>query len=199
MLETCLTSEDLSHLSLDRCFEWIYTFQWMHHLDKEILWIDDAVWSTDLGCWDSSVWPAGQDLGEGSLLLILQVMNPLLSRCAYLLDHGAGEESQLLHLLLLSLIQFYSYSYLYIEDSRSATEVMRISECAGECMRVLSAILKPRRGAIVSPVIIGKTDDEVSDPSSDPWGRVTSEIIQNGCKILCSELVNKVNFFLSLL
>jgi hypothetical protein len=178
LLNICQREENLLDCTIDRCFEWINTFQWMNQFDKEISWIDDAEWVTEQGCWNSSVWPAGQDLGDGTLLTLLNAMEPLLRRCATVLDvpqqleeepeEAAGEE-------------------VGEENRRSSTELMRFAECAGECMRVLSAILKPRRGAVISPL-----DREFcANPEEDRWNVVSGSVLYHGCKILSSDLVSK--------
>jgi hypothetical protein len=179
LLSRCQHEENLLDCTIDRCFEWINTFQWMNQFDKEISWIDDAEWVAEQGCWNSSVWPAGQDLGDGTLLMLLNVMEPLLRRCATVLDlqqeqqleEEPGEETE-------EVTQ---------EKSRSATELMRFAECAGECMRVLSAILKPRRGGVISPA----NHDSCTNPENDRWDVVSSSVLSHGCRILSSDLVSK--------
>lgn len=170
LLNLC-RKENLLTCSIDRCFEWINTFQWMYQFDKEISWIDDAEWAAEEGCWNSSVWPAGQDLGEGTLLFLIGTMEPLLRRCAVVLaEQSAANISG--------------------EDrNRGATELMRFSECAGECMRILSAILKPRRGGIISTV---------HDEEKDEWGVISDSVLECGCKILSSDLVSKVTAWMSI-
>jgi hypothetical protein len=173
LLDSCLHDENLMSCPIDRCFEWIYTFQWMYQFDKEISWLDDAEWISEQGCWNSSIWPAGQDLGDGSLLKLVHAMEPLLRRCATALDEqekSSQEEGEELN----------------EEKSRGATELMRFAECAGECMRVLSAILKPRRGAVISPL------SPSDDPEKDQWNIISNSIMFHGCKLLSSDLVSKV-------
>lgn len=168
LLDIC-KKENLLMCSIDRCFEWINTFQWMYQFDKEISWIDDAEWVSDEGCWNSSVWPAGQDLGDGTLLQLIETMEPLLRRCAVVLTDNAKP------------------AVLYGGESSNlgATELMRFAECAGECMRILSAILKPRRGGIISTF-------SYEEENKNRWGVVADSILEFGCKILSSDLVSKV-------
>lgn len=172
LLNICQHEENLLDCTIDRCFEWINTFQWMFQFDKEISWIDDAEWVAEQGCWNSSVWPAGQDLGDGTLLSLLNAMEPLLRRCATTLDPHQQPKEKI------------------EEDGEergiSSTELMRFAECAGECMRVLSAILKPRRGAVIAPL-----DSANSEEAGDRWSVVSNSILYHGCKILSSDLVSK--------
>lgn len=179
----------------------------MYQLDKEFSWLDDAVWVSDQGCWNSSVWPAGQDLGEGTLLKFISAMEPLLRRCANVLSEQPDTQS------IITESESYTLEIENIDgndenkennneqddngdngdnsndnnnEGRGATEVMRFAECVGECMRVLSAVLKTRRGALIPAY------NEDNATENDKWGTITDSILYNGCKILSSDLVSKV-------
>ena len=195
----CLYQENLFICLIDRCFEWVYTFQWMYQLDKEFSWLDDAIWVSEQGCWNSSVWPAGEDLGEGTLLKFMSAMEPLLRRCSNVL----GNQSQIITVEANNLLEVdkdddddggennnennnESQNKNKNTEARGATEVMRFAECAGECMRVLSAVLKTRRGALIPPY-----RQEINN-ENNKWGIITDSILYNGCKILSSDLVSKV-------
>jgi hypothetical protein len=163
-IDTCVASDDMTEGSVDVCFGWVYTFQWMYMLDRELSWLDDGSWqSGDASCWETSVWPAGQYIGNGTMLRVLGAFAPLLRRCA-------------------GVIASPSKSSEGSPVSHTTSEVMRYGECVGECMRVMSAFLKSRRGAIVSP----------SSGTSDSWDDVTDTLMAAGCAILGSETVSKV-------
>lgn len=169
-VDMCVASNDMIEGSVDTCFGWVYTFQWMYMLDRELSWLDDgSLQSGEVGCWQTSVWPAAQDIGNGTMLRILEAIAPLLRRCAAVISSPAKTHDG-------------------PAASHTTSEIMRHGECVGECMRVLSALLKSRRGAIISPSPV-TTSGHIE---CDSWDGVTKTLMASGCAILGSETVSKV-------
>lgn len=189
-LDMCALSRDMSEGTVDKCFGWVYTFQCMHLLDRDVSWLDDGSWEATDGCWESSVWPAGQDIGNGSLLKFLETVSPLLHRCAVALSRPPPTESSAPAAAitppaaLLPTPSLETDAEGGTESSQTAADVMRYAECVGECLRVVSAVLKPRRGAIVPA-----TD---SSGTADAWDEVSDSILRDGCVVLSSQFVSKV-------
>ena len=124
----------------------------------------------------TEVWPATAHLGNGSLLNLLQAMSMVLQRCT------TG---------LVSLEAPSAASAT--TPSTSTADALRYSECVGECMRVLSAVLKSRRKASIPPISLLHETFASTANEDDAWGVTSSNIIQYGCQLLSCESCNKVS------
>lgn len=117
------------------------------------------------------MWPATSHLGNGSLLSLLQAMALVLQRCT------TGLVSQ----------------ETSASSSISTGDALRYSECVGECMRVLSAVLKSRRKASIPPVSLLHETFASTEREDDMWGTTCAKIIKYGCQLLSCESCNKVS------
>lgn len=145
-----LSSSSSASTSIETYMEWVFSFNSMCTLQKEVSWVT----STRLNSSSTILW----ELLDASSWIFSTLVNSKIS-------HYSGDNDK------------------NVPNENTSEVVMRYAECCGECMRVISILLKCVTCEEVCQMKAVKTPLVLSD-----------QYLETACRILSSNLINKVSY-----
>jgi hypothetical protein len=178
-----------SHITLSSQIEAVFSLNCMSLLDRECNWLDELKDEVNN---NQNKNIKHDNLQDNSILLrFINALICIAEQCSFVIQPLKNDSEN-------------NDAEVPLSIRTTASEIIRYAECAGECMRIISATLKSRREGHVVKWQATDDVDHDSDNGSDGsdqegaaeerllWHVVSNRVIEIGLRILSSELVNKV-------